>query len=69
MTEVLEYGYGNGHISLTGPPMGLPRDGVTHTLDTVLMTPLSPTAAERKRHLGDCGEDESAVLWGGGTHV
>lgn len=49
--------------------MGLPRDGVTHTLDTVLMTPLSPTAAERKRHLGDCGEDENAALWGGGTHV
>lgn len=69
MTEVLEYGYGNGHISLTGPPMGLPRDGVTHALDTVLMTPLSLTAAKRKRHVGDCGEDENAVLCGGGTHV
>lgn len=69
MTEVLEYGYGDGHISLMGPPMGLPRDGVTHVLDTVLMTPLSPMAAERKRHSGDWGEYESVVLWGGGTHV
>lgn len=69
MTEVLDYGYSNEHISLTGPPMGLPRDGVTHGLDTVLTSPLSPMAAERKRHSGDWGEYENAVLCGGGTHV
>lgn len=50
-----------------GPPQGLTSDEVTHTFNTVLTTPLTPTAAERKKHLGN-GEKMTTLSFGDGAH-